>query len=237
MSLDFTGTQSLVTTSGVPSGYTTGFTVCFWMQSDVAGANGDEAAASIYESATSELLFWHQNGGAGGTTQIMHYNSFSSGAGPTVTSTTQWYFICMTWDTSAHGFTRILWRAEADETLTSAAGGSTWVTPAPVNFTIGDSPYGSLWDGRITYVKSWNTLLSDAEILTESNQATPTKTADLIGWWPLTYGDETTDYSGNNYTLTPTGTMVDGSDEPNIPYGGASPAATIQHFRKFIGGM
>jgi hypothetical protein len=63
--------------------------------------------------------------------------------------------------------------------------------------------------------RMWNTNLSDAEITTEMNSATHVKTANLFADWPMANGTDTSDASGNGYTLTLNGTPTTDSGNPS----------------------
>jgi hypothetical protein len=82
---------------------------------------------------------------------------------------------------------------------------------------IGSNIAGDNFTGKIAAYKLYSAVLTVDEIVNEMMCYVPVRTANLNTWCPF-LNVESTDYSGNGYTLTPTGTptQVDG---PPIAWG------------------
>ena len=124
-----------------------------------------------------------------------------------------WYFVGL----AMSGGTGTLYhRIPTANVLSTVAisGGSASVNAATLR--LGESPWGGeWWNGRINAVKIWTAQLSAAEMLRESMQYVPHRTANLAAFYPLVV-PETTDYSGNGRTLTGSGATRE--DGPPIPW-------------------
>lgn len=76
---------------------------------------------------------------------------------------------------------------------------------------------GNEWlNGCVSGVKFWNATLTEQELWDEQWQHLPSRTANLVGWWPL-LTPETTDYSGRAQTLSG-GSGTAQEQGPGIPW-------------------
>lgn len=84
--------------------------------------------------------------------------------------------------------------------------GASWVLP--FKFYIGVSSNNRYFKGAIADVRVWKTARSASEIKADMKNANPAKT-NLMGYWRINEGsgNTITDYSGNDRTLTASGTL------------------------------
>lgn len=144
-------------------------------------------------------------------------------SGP-VMSANVWYYLSAVFDynsiagnlfyrtASAAALTQVFWTVNSPRTIT--------------RLLIGDGRYVNEWfNGNIAGFKFWTATLSPTELLNESRQIKPRRTADLRAFYPFTRA-ETTDYSGNGQTLTG-GATATTEDGPPVSWYGAGPRITI----------
>ena len=73
---------------------------------------------------------------------------------------------------------------------------------------------GNNFEGRITGVKLYTSVLTLAQIEAEWRQFLPASTTNLWGWWPLLSHTDLSDYSGNGRSLTANGTLTTEAEPP-----------------------
>lgn len=85
------------------------------------------------------------------------------------------------------------------------------------------------FNGRVAYIKTWDTNLSLAEIAVERWTIAPRRLANLRGFWPTFPGatERLRDYSGNGRNWTESGTLTD-EDPPPVSWGAPSLAVISQ---------
>jgi hypothetical protein len=125
-----------------------------------------------------------------------------------------WYFIGGSFD-GATGIS--VYRALNATSFTT----ETWISPNSVHnatyFRVGEYPGGGWLNGCVMAVKIWvGTALTIAQIHNEAWSIAP-KSKNVTAWYPL-LKPETTDYSGNGYTLTG-GSGTTTEDGPGVGWG------------------
>lgn len=215
MAVRFTaGTDRLHRT--VSLGSKTAYTITGWFQITV-----DRNAFST---------FWSVNNTADAGSGAHILQAIGDGTSIVVWSTNQsavvtatvgtWYFIGI----SANGANwtgRV--RALGAGSFTNVSG-TNLNNPSTFNqIRFGDSHYtNEQLDGRIEALKIWNVALTGAEMEAEYSYRKPVKTSDVLAYYKWTVS-ETTDDSGNGWTLTETGTVdIEAGpaglvDEPTTP--------------------
>lgn len=132
--------------------------------------------------------------------------------------TNNWAFSAYVWDS---GTLRFFYRLVAGTTLTQL---TTTYTTASANFNV----MSVLWDGansadpvnsggRVTSVKQWSTVLTQAQLLAESYQRAPVVTAGLTSYLSCQVGStigQDQSGNGNNWAIHGSGLSLD-SNEPN----------------------
>lgn len=139
------------------------------------------------------------------TSGIQNVYAFSHDIGDvaetTVVGEEIWVFLAITID--ANDFLNLYWRFEDDDVLSSASGDS-GETYTPERIMLGRTPATSssqiTLEGSLAFVRVFDSELTEAQVLAESES----ETAVLTAWadWPMsdTTGD---DVSGNDRDLTP----------------------------------
>lgn len=86
-------------------------------------------------------------------------------------------------------------------------------------YQLTSNSYG--YNGRIAYLKFWETALSESEILAEVYSVRPRRTANLYSFWPLLPPSTecVRDYSGNGHHLTQNTNAVTHEDPPPVSWG------------------
>ena len=114
-----------------------------------------------------------------------------------------WRFAALTYGGAASRLN--WWYAELTDTSMTAGG----VLPSDTTLVgvdyvrLMESVYGGEFIiGRITGVKLWDVVLTEAQLDLERTQLDPVKTTDLVASWRLASPTDTTDYSGNGNTLS-----------------------------------
>ena len=242
MALDFAGNAYLnhTNTSALPS-TSLSFSMCGGFQTDAAAANDWNALLGIAATATDYCLFEM------GYTTSMSLLYFAGSESFDIrneffpTTGNNWYFVAAAVAGDAAGEQTYYWRTYAASTLTSGtAGDVSDVDFTPVDFRVGDSKIfpAEYWDGRVAHVRLWNVALTEAQFLTESKYDTLQYTTGALADYSMdVQGDYANDYNPGVGTLSLTGTAPTTATSPVLLSSGGVSISTIQHYRKFIGGM
>ena len=105
-------------------------------------------------------------------------------------------------------------------TQTNTTGG-TGMTPSSIDLGGSNGYTSETIDGRISGVRVWAAVLSDAEMIQEAFTLRPRRLANLHGWWPMLAAVESDcriDWSGNGRTWSVTNTPAQEQGAP-IPWG------------------
>lgn len=198
----------------------TSFTVCGWFNRRSFDANWH---VSIYMSVSgvAEFFLSTSNDGSSWLEEYVLNGGYSPLAGPSAV-TPQWIFLAITYSLTSQ---KMYYGYEAGGTLTvvNAVNVDTG-SPTPFSLIIlGNDIYNEFFQGDMAYIRIWDTVLTAGELQSEYESATAVKTSDLYASWPLaTSATATVDASGNGHTLTITGAITTGTDDPIIPGGGGS---------------
>lgn len=187
-------------------------TITYWMKREGNGGTWD-CPLSVDDDSTNSYIYVERNGS---NTDWNLYVEGGSDASildqpPTVG---EWYFVAITvtadFDVTAY------WKQDGDAGLSAAITINDGADKDQDHLMLFDSPWGGEWfNGSLSSVKAWDTVLTLTQIETEMDEQAAQKTTDLIGEWHLTdTATMTTDSSGNGNTLTGgTGLSTD-TDEP-----------------------
>lgn len=156
------------------------WTYCAWIK--INDSNGSRPFA-IEQGATYQAFSI-----SGGTGRDIYINTnLGTGTVLRTLSTGVWYFAALSATSTGGTPTMNLYvRAEGESALTnnSRTGVASLV---PSSFSIGGagSLFGSTPNGSICLVRLWDRVLSQSELLAESNSTTPVSTTNLIGSYPM----------------------------------------------------
>lgn len=120
-------------------------------------------------------------------------------------STNTWYGVAATYEaeTSTYSLSRIV-----DGDLSSGGSFTFSLDPITTDITfslLSDGNPESEPGGSLAYVRIWQRLLSDTQILRELSSAAVVDSRQLVGDWPLPSISDTTDHGALGLDLTPTG--------------------------------
>jgi hypothetical protein len=209
-------TASIRRTTNLPSP-STGFTVCGWARLNTLSAAGFQCLWALEDSTTNAPGYasfgWLASGNAAIDTNPS--GAFGDlGAGPAAGA---WFF----------------WYVKLDTTTTPdtffcgyrTVGGS-WVTgssQANISFTsaimqLGNNSYAEWSDTAIGPFKHWAATLTADEIDAEMERILPARYANLQRFSPFRTVAELTDYSGNAFTWTTSGSPTS-TDAPPVSWG------------------
>ena len=191
---------------------TTGLSGNVWSIAGWYRRNAASATAEIV-SAYSGGTNWRaemQATAAGGDVRRMEGSGFNGTDSVFTVSDGEWVYVAVgSTGTTLWGYA---WRDTVSEDRTdlgqSTPGGST-ATPSGY-FAGGNSslsPYLSGALGEYVHLRYWNASLNTTELNAERKSATAVRTTGLVGDHPLASKTDTSDASGNGYTLTFAGTV------------------------------
>jgi hypothetical protein len=213
------------------AGTQTVYTFCAWVNI-TTDRNTWSGALSLYNTNSSDGTFLETNE-AGTQWECMFDNANDQVL--VVATVGSWYFLAVTVNGSAvNTYVKPLGGSISNSTSTTIS--SSAASVVATRLRIGDWPEGGEWlNGRITGVKVWlGAALTQAELNTESTQLLPVRTANLKCAYPLETA-ETTDYSGNGFTLAAAGSPTTEAGPSGIPLGtlgggsgGAGGTATVR---------
>jgi hypothetical protein len=155
--------------------------------------------------------------------------AFSTRAQTAVLSTATWYFIGVTVNTGTNNFD-LYWRSEAESALNHSEG--TWSGTFSQNRLFWGTGPGdaaaNTHNGALAYCRAWASVLTEAELLAES-QATTDVISAWADWQMADTSSSTTDGSGNSRNLTfNTGSGSQANDtNPTIAGGGATATPAV----------
>lgn len=169
------------------------------------------------------------------TGQVALYeNNNTSGASPQVvlsSSDTSWICIARVVTTGGPGVGGVTyyWRKEGQSswnTVTMLTGASGFVNPIGSTELIGHSGAQPPYNQRVSSYKGWNSVLTGAQLLTESTQSLAVIRTNLVIETSMAVGSTMgadTSGNGNNWTITQTaGDYTFNADEPNMAISGGS---------------
>jgi hypothetical protein len=193
------GADTYSATTGIPSG---DFTVTCWAY---VGTVKDPAGVITFDDGAFTqwyILATRPDWG-------LRSNGLNLASGTTPTAAVWWKLAFV-----LSGTTATLYGATELSTVAQMCTG-TLTASTRTRLTIGGTPDTTqFWNGRIAAVKTWTAALTLSECTAELAQFSPVRTANLQRYHPF-HVAETTDYSGNGFTLT-AGTATTAAD-PSIP--------------------
>jgi hypothetical protein len=205
-------------TANLPS--TSTFSLCFWAMLHTSTAYGN-GLFSLMDASNN--LFWRA-AGAGNDMQALQQGG-AGGVNLVTMTLDTWYFFGMS--VSSGNPIQHYYAVEGAASLTNVTdwGGMTVSTPTKFLFANRFDTFGGIGTGGgVAFFKFWEAALSSAELLTEMGYIKPQRSTNLHAWYPTNTGaDRVTDYSGNGYHISTTGTPSD-IDNITLPYdaGGGS---------------
>lgn len=215
---DGSGDYAIRTSGGFAS--TAGYTVAFWFK---LLTDRNTSVCAWMQYATSGDAYWtYYNPSGDGTTLAWEWHGGTQ-AGSIAVSLDTWYFVaCTRAGTGASQFISYR-RTVSDTTLTtnSATAADADFTPTEEDVLSNHFNLSGAWfPGHIAALKQWSAVLTEAELLNESVQFMPFRTANLHSWRPFgdnAVSDLMVDYSGSGRTLTANGSLLV-ADGPPIPW-------------------
>ena len=231
MSVRISGNKiALLRTANLPSSYTN-FTICLFAK-----------LATAQPTYTSNIIYSQDTGGAnaesllvkgGSGLALVGADSYESTLTPTIATLTaggasgsNWFFAAMRGSAAgANGlkfYHRPVGGSMSSQLLTNTPG-----TSAMEYLLLGDAPFdpgafgvAAWWfDGYIAHVKVYNRVLSDAEVLTESGQASPVSTTNLMSYHAFTssvLADALVPQQGTGAFVANTSNPSMSTDNPNL---------------------
>jgi hypothetical protein len=199
--------EAYVGTTGLP-GHT--WTVTFWAMISV-----DRDYYSSFISIDSSSAYTEFATDLDGVTPKVYNSIMGSVQATSAMTPGTWYAMAFVLNDATSTGT-LYWGTDPNalSSVTSSAGGFT-----PTDFRIGHYRSSGEWlNGRMAAVKLWNSVLSAPQIAIELQSYDPIVTANLLRVHKLRV-PETTDYSGNGYTLTAQGAGATTEADPPIPDG------------------
>lgn len=200
----FTDEYSDISGTGLPTG---NFTLTFWAYMSV-----DRAALSgiigLQDATFSQWYIVGANADSTITT-FTNGNNLRPNYSQTVGTWNGYAFV-------VSGSTGTLYARTEAGSLTQVSSG-TVTTSAPTQLYIGGTANSAQWfNGRIAAVKLWSTVLTQSQCATELTQFDPVITSNLLRYYKF-HTAETTDYSGNGFTLAAGVTTPAVEADPSIP--------------------
>lgn len=212
------------------------FTACGWFKNVTPDTGWDGYIAGGISSQYYGI--WCANGS---TTQLVLLTNGGQTNLATLTDD-EWMFLALTHDDSEANEFSAYFRAEADTSLTSVANGQSSNVGAGDDLMFMTSQFGEAVAGDVGVIKIWDRLLTESELLLESQVVRPVHYDNLWAWLPCWSATDTTDgtntgnmydWSGNgNHGPLNSGNWTDiddtlGNNIPLIPYGLDSQLATL----------
>lgn len=198
-------------TATLSQGAQTSYTICGWVKISVDRNTWSTAWALYHEDAGNSCVFETNSNGT--SWECL----FDNGNDQTLVAATvgSWYFLAV----SVNGSTVNCYVKPLGGSISNSASATVAVTSlTATTFRLGDWPLLGEWlNGCVAGVKLWlGAALTQAELDTESTQLMPVRTADLTAAYPLDVA-ETTDYSGNGFTLSSVGTPTTEAGPTGVP--------------------
>ncbi len=146
----------------------------------------------------------------GTTLQIVTNNGSSTGT--TSLSVGTWYHIAYTRDGANH---TIYLNGEVEVTRSDN------ISLTPYSFLLGGNGTNT-FNGRLSYFKVWDGVLTQDEIRNEINSIRPVRRLNLHAWYPMFPGatERLLDYSGNGRDMAELGTLTEEAPPP-VGWGGS----------------
>lgn len=191
--------------TGLPSG---NFTFTCWAYMSV-----DRAALScIWSLQDSVFSNWYVLGANSDRTVTIFTNGNNLSPATAAITVAGWYKFAFT----LSGTTGTFYAATEAGSLTQVSSG-TVTTHTPQQLYIGSTSSPDQWiNGRVAAVKIWTAALTQPQCAAELDQFDPVIAANLLRYYKLKVA-ETTDYSGNGFSLAEGGTTPAVEADPPIP--------------------
>lgn len=200
MSVGLTGGAYLTRTTNLPS--ITGSSLLAWVYFDVV--NAFQSVIAFGDTASDFYYIGTDNTG-----RLELFYVWSAFYGSTLTTNT-WTHLAMTLNgTGAGGFLGYL------NGVLNVTGDARTITGSQIY--LGSDFSAEHFAGRLASVKTYNAVLSAAEIQQEMRQMAPHRTANLNDFRPWLSASDVIDYSGNGNASSTTGTPTS-QDGPPIPW-------------------
>jgi hypothetical protein len=205
MSVRFDANEPYTATTGIP---TPPFTVTLWGKIAVDRNDYSMFVAIDKNDITNGYLLGTDSDGI----TFGLFSAVNDILGSALTVGT-WYRLAVV----VNGTTTTLYQATATGAVTPTSGTST-TTFTPTRFRIGADAFtgGEFLNGNVANVKVYSAALTQAEIITEWGSWQAQRTANLLRHHKFQTAAETTDYSGNSFALTASGTPTFDADNPNL---------------------
>lgn len=189
-SMDFDGTDDKITLS---SGVSTGnnYSVSFWLNPDNVAAGNSYIFSDSTGSPWEGLALDQGSSSAGGPGNFYYYNGSVNVVNTTAISLGSWSHIVITLDVTGQEI-KFYINGSLDKTTTSVANIGTLIDE------FGTRDAGNYFNGKLSNISIFTTLLSQDQILTIYNGGVPNSISNLspVGWWSLA-GDSY--YNGTNW--------------------------------------
>lgn len=202
-------------TATLNAGTQTVYTFCAWVKI-TTDRNTWSGCMSLYDADAGDAAFIETT--ADGTSWELLFDNGNAQSMVTAVAGS-WYFLAATINGSTVN-TYVKPLGGSISNTSSATVTSTTTSVVATQFRLGDWPEGGEWlNGCITGAKLWlGAALTQPELNTESGQLLPVRTTNLTAAYPLETA-QTTDHSGNGYTLAVTGTPSTEAGPAGIPLG------------------
>lgn len=190
-------------------------TILMWVRlhASATGTRDDQPGGGRDGSVNTNSGFWFSGNATAASRRIKIADGSNSNIDATQFDVDTWY--CLAWRKPGTSY----WNAPIGS---RAVVGGAWThhtgdnqgNMIPASFEIGRGNIGGSgnkgWYGYIAACRVWSTDLTNGELDSElaATSVAPVKTANLRADWQFANGAETTDSSGNGYTLTSNGTVV-----------------------------
>lgn len=199
----------------------TSFTVMGWVKVVNSVSPFFHEIVRFSDAGASSNLILGMTGAGGLTPRAYSSGSTSGVVSATAYSLGQWVFVC----SSHNGTVAVLYHGATPGSLTKVTGSVTVGTPNQLTLFSRSATDGSEWlDGSLAHVRMYTAVLSDAEVVAESQSATAVRTSGL---WAA-YEDvlSLSDTSGNSRGLTAGTTALSADTDPPLGHTTALGSAT-----------
>lgn len=212
MAVRFDATTDRITYAGALPNPADGFTLTFWAM-PIVDTNNNATLARLHVVAgdTTSITVATDVDGLGGP------GFFTVGGSvihPTGMALSQWRKLAVT----QLGTVGQVYEA-TELGATVLASGTVGGAANPTAITLGGRSVADAteaYDGRLTYVRLFNTRLTQAQIESEWTSTTPIATGSIFADWPLSTASDLTDHSGNGRHLSAGSTAVTTEPGPTL---------------------
>lgn len=215
MAVRFDAASDRCTWTGTAPTPSSGLTITYWAYLSVDrndfstmirlhSSSGATTNLNVATDASGELPCIFTAGGSSSGPQSLPIGSWARVA-VTVTGTTSTVFVA-------------LGAAGSTQSQAGTVGSNAAVSPDS-GYTVGGRSPGdsSEWyNGRLSYLRIWSTVLTQSEIETEWASPTPVRTSLLFADYPLLSASDLTDHSGNSRHLSAGTTAVTTEGDPPV---------------------